>query len=159
MPISFQCACGRTLRVKDELAGRRARCPKCSSILTVPNPHIESDPADVSFTDTPNDAEKEPVCDEPEAPASTAITDRPLYRGSTPVKKRLPISKRKGKKEGRRPPMLFINGEVATGVVMIVASIAWFVGGLVWLHRLFFYPPILLVLGIAAIYKGFVAPK
>ena len=159
MPISFQCTCGRTLRVKDELAGRRARCPQCSSILTVPNPHIESNPADVSITVTPNEAEKEPACDEPEAPASTAITDRPLDRALVPVKKRRSAFKRERKNEGWRPPMVFINGEVACGVVMIVVAIVWFVGGLVWLHRLFFYPPVLLVLGIAAIYKGFLAPK
>ena len=54
--------------------------------------------------------------------------------------------------------MVFINKEVAGGVVMIVVSIAWFVGGLLWLNRIFFYPPVLLILGIAAIIKGFTAP-
>jgi DNA-directed RNA polymerase subunit RPC12/RpoP len=159
MAISFQCTCGRTLRVKDELAGRRARCPKCSSILTIPKPDIEYDAADVSVVDTPSDAEKEPGWDEPEAPASTAITDRSLYRAPAPVKKCRPASKRERKKERRRLPMVFINGEVAIGFVMIVVAIAWFVGGLLWLNRIFFYPPVLLILGIAAIYKGFTAPE
>jgi hypothetical protein len=54
--------------------------------------------------------------------------------------------------------MVFINGEVASGFVIIGVAIAWFVDGLLWLHRLFFYPPVLLILGIAAIYKGFRAP-
>jgi hypothetical protein len=102
--------------------------------------------------------EKEPDCEEPEAPSAAAITDRPSYRTPAPVKKRRRVFKGERKKEGRRLPMVFINKEVAAGVVMIVAAIAWFVGGLLWLNRIFFYPPILLVLGIAAIYKGFTAP-
>ena len=157
MPISFQCGCGRSLRVKDELAGLRVRCPGCSSILTVPMPDVEYDAADVSVVDTPSDTEKGPDRDEPEAPASTAITDRPVNRA--PVKKRRPASKRERKKERRRLPMVFINREVACGIVMIVAAIVWFVGGLLWLNRVFFYPPVLLILGIAAIYKGFRAPE
>ncbi len=160
MPISFKCACGRALRVKNELGGRRVRCPSCSSILTVPKLDIEYDAADDSVVDTPSDAEKEPDRDEPEAPAATAITDRPLYRAPASVKKRRPASKRDRKKESRRPRMVFsINAEVASGLVMIVAAIVWFVGGLLWLHRIFFYPPILLIIGIGAIIKGFTAPE
>jgi hypothetical protein len=82
-----------------------------------------------------------------------------LYRAPAPVKKRRPASKRERKKERRRLPMIFINGEVASGFVMIIAAIAWFVGGLLWLNRIFFYPPVLLILGIAAIIKGFTAPE
>jgi DNA-directed RNA polymerase subunit RPC12/RpoP len=35
--ISFRCdSCGRTLRVAEDKAGRRARCPDCRQILTIP---------------------------------------------------------------------------------------------------------------------------
>lgn len=37
MPISVTCECGKSMRVKDEWAGRRARCPGCQSALTVPD--------------------------------------------------------------------------------------------------------------------------
>lgn len=37
MPISLSCpSCDRGLKVKDELAGRKIRCPKCSKVITVP---------------------------------------------------------------------------------------------------------------------------
>ncbi len=36
MPISIACDCGKQLRVKDELAGRRVKCPECGEVLTVP---------------------------------------------------------------------------------------------------------------------------
>ena len=35
MPISITCECGKKLTVKDELAGKRVRCPACQAILTV----------------------------------------------------------------------------------------------------------------------------
>ena len=54
--------------------------------------------------------------------------------------------------------MVFINAEVAIGFVMIVAAIVWFIGGLLWFNLIFFYPLVLVILGIAAIYKGFSAP-
>ncbi len=36
MPISFSCACGKAFRVKDEMAGKRARCPQCQGEVIVP---------------------------------------------------------------------------------------------------------------------------
>lgn len=37
MTISAICACGAKLEAKEELAGKRVKCPKCASTLTVPN--------------------------------------------------------------------------------------------------------------------------
>lgn len=37
MPIKFACdQCGRTITVRDELAGKKGRCPGCQSVVTVP---------------------------------------------------------------------------------------------------------------------------
>lgn len=36
MPIVFECACGKTLKVPDEHAGRRVKCPACNNIGFVP---------------------------------------------------------------------------------------------------------------------------
>ena len=38
MPIAFDCSCGKTLRVPDEHAGRRAKCPACNAVVSVPLP-------------------------------------------------------------------------------------------------------------------------
>src|SRR5262249_7231853 len=43
MPVTFSCACGRSLRVKDELAGRKVKCPQCGGVLTGPEPGREED--------------------------------------------------------------------------------------------------------------------
>jgi len=34
--ISFECTCGATLRMKDNLAGRMGKCPKCGNVIRVP---------------------------------------------------------------------------------------------------------------------------
>ena len=36
MPVTFPCPCGNTLRVNDDLAGRRVRCPTCQAAVAVP---------------------------------------------------------------------------------------------------------------------------
>jgi hypothetical protein len=37
MPIQFTCSqCQKTLRVRDELAGRRIKCPQCQAVVRVP---------------------------------------------------------------------------------------------------------------------------
>lgn len=36
MSIKFACACGRSVRAPDEAAGRKAKCPNCGAVLTIP---------------------------------------------------------------------------------------------------------------------------
>lgn len=36
MPITFNCPCGKMLRVPDESAGKRAKCPVCHAIAAIP---------------------------------------------------------------------------------------------------------------------------
>ena len=46
MPIELPCpGCGQTLRVADEHAGKKARCPSCGTISEVPWPSSEVQPA------------------------------------------------------------------------------------------------------------------
>ena len=38
MTIRHECSCGQKLSIKDEMAGRRAKCPSCQETFTVPKP-------------------------------------------------------------------------------------------------------------------------
>jgi hypothetical protein len=38
MPIDVRCSCGKAMRVKDEVAGKRIRCPECSAVVSIPRP-------------------------------------------------------------------------------------------------------------------------
>lgn len=47
--IAFKCSsCGHRLRVSEKHAGRKGRCPKCSTLLRVPSPDSETPQAEVS---------------------------------------------------------------------------------------------------------------
>lgn len=43
MPITLNCACGKVLRIADEHAGKRVKCPACSAIISSapPQPAFE----------------------------------------------------------------------------------------------------------------------
>jgi len=43
MPIEHACTCGAKLKVKDELAGKKIKCPKCSEVSTVAESTIQSE--------------------------------------------------------------------------------------------------------------------
>src|SRR5262249_6444839 len=36
MPILVPCSCGKKLQIKDELSGKRIRCPACQAVVAVP---------------------------------------------------------------------------------------------------------------------------
>jgi hypothetical protein len=38
MPISVQCGCGKALKVRDDLAGKKIKCPGCQAVVEVPAP-------------------------------------------------------------------------------------------------------------------------
>jgi DNA-directed RNA polymerase subunit RPC12/RpoP len=53
MPIEFACSkCKKKLKVKDELAGKKIKCPGCSSPVAVPATAAETVPADVTAEDS-----------------------------------------------------------------------------------------------------------
>src|SRR5262249_52421865 len=44
MTIALSCpSCGQALKVKDELAGRKVKCPKCSNVIAVLGAKTDSD--------------------------------------------------------------------------------------------------------------------
>lgn len=48
MPISFECAdCGTGLKVKDQLSGRKIKCPHCDAVNRVPSEDSDDDDDDV----------------------------------------------------------------------------------------------------------------
>src|SRR5262245_19102028 len=70
MPITVRCAaCNHQLRVKDEYAGKRGRCPKCGQNVTIPllnAPEITAPPEPVA---------PPPPTQAPERPQLFARTD------------------------------------------------------------------------------------
>jgi hypothetical protein len=174
MPIELNCDCGRALRVKDTLAGKKIRCPECQSILKVPS--NEADPNDLGLEVLPDEdgrqtkassgARRAAIQTEPPEvrPARRRDeedeTPRPRRRDEedeTPRPRR-PKRNREIKRGG--PSVSFepgwfgsVNAGVIGGILMMAIAVVWFVVGLA-AGYIFFYPPILFVVGIIAIVKG-----
>lgn len=71
MPTTLKCpGCDSSLRLRDDLAGKKIKCPRCEEIITVPMPEEEA-------------AEVEPVAEE-------AITEAPRKKQKAAVTSRRP---------------------------------------------------------------------
>jgi len=165
MSIPVQRSCGRSFRVKEEWAGRRARCSACGSAVKIPRPESEPDAEDEahsllladSATDNP------PSPEEPQEKDITAEEEGRQSRRPSPPRK----SERSARKaeRARRPaveraslrrsgPPIVVNSRIIMGLFMMVGAAVWFFVGLAN-NIIFFYPPILFVFGIAAVIQGF----
>ena len=170
MPIAVDCMCGRPFRIKDELAGKKVRCPECKSILAVPEQSVGAE----------FDYEAEII---PEPPAPAPVLN--VQPAPAPIRKVQPIrlpdeyapsrSKTSSESEdalqakftGRKPkkrkakksdsgwtPGISVNPSIISGLLMMLGAVVWFVAGLA-IGIIFFYPAILFCLGVAAVIRGF----
>ena len=60
MAITFRCECGKELRAREELAGKKARCAQCGAVFRIPEPQVVVAPAlfdDVVPADADADAD------------------------------------------------------------------------------------------------------
>ena len=77
MAIEFVCpSCGRALKLRDEAAGKRGRCPHCKAVITVPENAVSEDDLIEIVPTQPSGPPKPPPLPpkspepEPEAPPS-----------------------------------------------------------------------------------------
>jgi hypothetical protein len=68
MAIEVDCRCGKRLRVRDELAGKKARCPGCGEVVSIPSPITRQTPL-------PKVVSKRPVDGDPAPPARASRRD------------------------------------------------------------------------------------
>jgi len=158
MPISLTCSCGKSFRLKDELAGRKIRCPECTSIQTVPRPPVpEMESLDV-LEEIPSERVR---ATPPPLPFADKV-DRLRPAQSLRQEERFEVEeiKKEAKRRRRHEKAVANQRRISTsqasiggGIAMIVVAIVWFICGLAF-NYIFFYPPILLVLGIVALVKG-----
>jgi hypothetical protein len=166
MSIPVTCACGHTLRIKEEYAGRKVRCSSCQAVLLVPDPEA-AEPAEevmeVQPVDSPADdqdvdqgiqAERTQRGAMSSQPPAERTPWRPLEDEEVPRRRR-PVRRRPG------PPVAFergwfgnVNTGVGGGLLMMLIAVIWFFGGLM-VGIIFFYPPVLFIIGIVAVIAGF----
>jgi hypothetical protein len=165
VPITFACSCGRTLRVKDDHAGKWVRCPACRETAIVPEaepePQFEVVEDDPPPPPTRTRVKAEPATDRYDTEEDD---DRPRRRrraddrDNQEDRPRRPRKKKSRQKSEEKPGHFALerrvfNGGVAGGVLAMVVAVVWFIAGLA-ADRIFFYPPILFIIGLCGFFKG-----
>jgi hypothetical protein len=202
VPITFDCPCGKALRVADEHANRRVKCPACGLVGVIPAPEpqfevVEPDPEpQFEVVEDPPAPRSPPPVPAKKSASTWEEDDEDDARGYSLAKKNReeeedekprskkkmpnfregsgreddddePRSRKKKKKRRRyseRPPQYqdnsgrslegnIINGGVAAGVLVMFIAVVWFVVGL-YCGWVFFYPPVLFIVGLIAFFKG-----
>src|SRR5262249_3170699 len=73
MPQSTKCKCGKQLRMKDELVGKRVKCPGCGAVLLIPKCPVETGvPAAEAPLKTGSARPPKTTADKPSSPPSAA---------------------------------------------------------------------------------------
>jgi hypothetical protein len=76
MPIQLRCPeCNKPLKVKEELAGKKVKCPGCGKAVPVPVPEVEPEPVEEVQEAPPP---------KPAKPAKAALTTKPKARPEPP---------------------------------------------------------------------------
>ena len=155
--ITFNCSCGKVLQVKDEHAGKRVRCPECQEISVA-----QAEPA---FEVVDEDEAPLPIAKPTRAKsADEDEDDRPRKKrrdddddDDRPRRKKKKLKSKKPPREEEAKHFGFergiANSGVAGGIIAMIVAVAWFVIGFMN-DRIFIYPPILFVVGVAAFIKG-----
>jgi phage FluMu protein Com len=153
MTIAVRCTgCQSKLNAPPAAAGKSMKCPKCQAVLRVPAAEPEG------FEVVKDDFE---VVDEPppipKPPMASAPKQRPTLKRDHDEEDEdddRPRKSGKKRKRQREEQSAGASGNMITGILMMVGAVAWFVAGIVWMDRIFFYPPILFVLGLVAMVRG-----
>jgi hypothetical protein len=149
MPITLPCPCGKTLRVKENLVGKRVKCPGCGAVVAVPAAAAAPAPPNAEAPD-------------PERRAAESGPDAPVRRKKKRKKRARARTREEVDKEYARwlersywRKRIF-RGSAFIGLGLIVIGGATYL--LVWhpqdvqpLHSV-----LLLLIGVAGVLKGLV---
>ena len=146
MPITFTCKCGEPLVIDDQYAGMDVECPDCTTIIRAP----ESAPLAVAKPVTRERKRATAEIDDDRYDDDDDDDDRPIRR------RRKPKPKRKKEKERQSLEGKVWSGSAIGGLIAMLIAVAWFVGGL-FAGFIFFYPPILFIIGLVGLIRGLMA--
>ena len=114
MSLSVACPdCDKSLKVKDELAGKKIRCPACSSVIAIPKPASDDDEL-VDDWEEPAPAKRKRRAAEDDDFEDDEPVARSRPRTSKPVKKKGGRSKAKG------PNVLLLVGVIGGGLMALL---------------------------------------
>jgi hypothetical protein len=116
------------MQAKDEHAGLRTKCPSCGTLLDIPKVRTTEQPPPAPVPPAPPGNTPPVAAAWEEEEERVAPAPPPKERGAT-------------------------DAGILGGIGIMVLAVVWFVVGLAC-DRIFFYPPILFVIGLIALCKG-----
>jgi hypothetical protein len=131
MPIIFSCACGKRLKVSDEKAGKKVRCPTCQEVVQVPkkapSPVAAAPPGAAIKAKPPSRPQPKDAVQAGRTPHPTAAMDETI--DDDEVKPRKGSGKKKRKKpevkSGRGLYLALGGGALALILVAVLVWILW----------------------------------
>jgi tetratricopeptide (TPR) repeat protein len=114
MTIAVACGCGKRFQAKDELAGRRVKCPNCGGVIAIPN--VEKPLVDPSANPFSDNKEPTSSADMGHSPPMSPVTQTPLAKPATPAKK---------SKTGLIIGLCVGGGVLALFMVVFIAGVVW----------------------------------
>jgi len=135
MPVACP-QCGRQLMVPVTAAGKQGRCPSCNTVFSLLAP-VAAEAVPV-----------QPVEAEPNYHLQPLAAEANPYAA--------PVSAPGSGYYDRQPPKEKSGwwGSMFGGVAMMVIAVVWFFGALLLADRIFFYPPILFIIGLITFCRG-----
>jgi ribosomal protein S27E len=166
-------ACSTTLRVPEKYWGKKVRCPQCKEVIAVPAgaaapvaatkaPAAATTKApaaaatdDVDFLDDDAFVDEDPYVDEP---ATTRSAPPRVGKSSKTSKSSKPDPKAKSGGGAFSMEKGMLNAGVLGGLGLMLGAVVWFVVGFL-LGYIFYYPPIMFIIGFVALVKGLIGSR
>ena len=155
MAINFNCPCGEPLEIDNQYAGMNVECPECNGIVMAPERNVLA-------VAKPVERKRQPVAEVVDDEDDD--DDRPRRRRRRPVEDEddyddRPRRRKRTKKKAKESQSLegkVWSGSAMGGLLAMLIAVVWFVGGL-FADIIFFYPPILFIIGLVGLIRGLVA--
>jgi hypothetical protein len=149
------CPCGRNLRVARSGTEKSAKCP-CGKVFAVPAVPavfaLETKPPAKEPLPSVSDWTSELPAASPYIPPSANASYPSDYPVAQSGGRSYSIEASGGGGRKRDRPRVF-GSAALYGCAMMLGAVVWFVGGLA-LNRIFFYPPVMFVLGFISFVRG-----
>lgn len=129
MPIRIECSdCGTALKVKEQAAGRKIRCPHCEAVIQVPAENEESDDADdeVESRSRPSSTTSRSRSSRRSQPGRSRASDDEELEELPPAlkrKKKKSSQKSKSAAGGKVPFWAIVAGSSVAGVLVIAVIV------------------------------------
>jgi len=168
--MSVQCPqCGKQLMVPASAGGKQGRCPTCSHVFQVPMraaleddalpelAPLESDP--FASQGAVSSHALQPISPQAYAPSAPVPGANPYAVNPYAPNPYMAAAQAQAPAKPKNYNHAFgleqraFDAGILGGLALMAISVAWFVGGL-FFGIIFYYPPILFIIGIAAMIRG-----